>query len=611
MAGSDKNNKLDIFNIKKAVNESITQSESKHVEKERVIPYIFVSFDLTDSTKLKHETESWEKVISELFNSMPLVRSFLNFWKFNGDELLFYKEIKSLYQIVAIIEGVYSAMHEMSNNLSMQKTQDDTGKSWYKVDLKSTIWIAGIDFKNNFRINPPYGYDFIGSEIDEGFRLTKLATKGKCVIDPKIALMLAGFNAALNDSISTAELHKYFEIFAGDIKESESQKGKIKDESELESKPNNKKSITKRNEIQTYYNLPHALFARNFIVFYNRIFENIRAGEEKDTKTFNSIKNCVDRMKLVGYACCKGVWDEKEYPIIWYSKNWTRLDKEVAYNERIGNDEINKDRINKYYKDVDEDGYGIVTYLLLENIYRNIPSFSNSLNRIFQLSQLKLSTEPTMFRYSAQYTGIYYIVVCYLKDTDSVLMLLRSQDRGHLANVWDFCSQKHLSGMDEEDKDQVFKNCIKKRYGINIILEEGYTKSTIKPFSLKPIYRNGNFNQGIVCYAEIDTSAYLNKQNIEKQLIDDIKNALQEDLSTDKYPYFTDVKFVKRDSFDDFVLKLDNHFALQLDYNAELNDSRNKYKNLKEDCPVYVSDTKEILSNVFDYYKNKYHIGEK
>lgn len=602
---------LDINQIREEYLEAnSTQASNESVTKDNVIPYIFVSFDLTNSTKLKHETKSWEKVITELFNSMPLVRTYLNFWKFNGDELLFFKEIKSLYQIAVIIDVVNSAMQKISSKLSIQKNQDSSGKNWYKVELKATIWLAGIDFENNFRINPPYGYDFIGTEIDEGFRLTKLATSGKCIIDPKIALLLAGFNAANSDSILLGELHKYFEIFGDEFKAISTNLKKNK----IAKSNTNKSEKDNGSKYQLYYNLPHALFARNFIVFSNSVFEGLSNGlkaefDKADIKIKSTIKECVDRMKLVGYSKCKGVWDEKEYPIIWYSKNWTRLDKEVAYNEKIGNDEVNKERLNKYYKDVDEDGYGIVTYLLLENIYRNIPSFSNSLNRILQSAHLKLISEPAMFRYSLQYTNTYYIVVCYLEETDSVLMFLRSPDRGHLANVWDFCCQKYLTGMDEDNGDSIFKSCIKKRYGIQVDIEQGYRSTSFRPFALKPIYRNGYFNQGVICFAKIDTSSYISKDNIEEQLLFDIKETIKSDLSVDEYPYYTDAMFIKRDCInvneDRVEISFEDIECRQLTYSEELTDSKNKndkaYNRFSEKI-IMCSDAKEILDSIFNHF---------
>lgn len=607
--------KLDILQMiqeYKYESEDIVYLEEKE---EKLIPYIFVSFDLTNSTKLKHETESWEKVVSELFNSMPLVRSYLNFWKFNGDELLFYKEVRSIYQIVAIIDSVNDVMHKISDNLSMQRTQDITGKSWYRIDVKATIWIAGIDFKNNFRINPPFGYDFIGKEIDEGFRLTKLATKGKCVIDPKIALLLSGFNAVNNDSVTTAELHKYFEIFENEFKNDSALDAKANDGSTLDT--SKKSSSEKAIKYQTYYNLPHALFARNYISFFDKIFSESGTLKDKlknaDLNTKSAIKECADRMKLVGYSVCKGIWDEQDYPIIWYSKNWTRLDKEIAYDEKIGNEEISKERINKYYKNVDEDGYGIVTYLLLENIYRNTPSFSNSLNRILQLSKLKFSTEPTMFRYSVQNTNTYYNLVCYLEETDSVLMFLRSPARGHLANVWDFCCQKHLLGMGEKNGDLIFKSSIKKRYGIDVTISTSFTDS-LDPIALKPVYRNGYYNQGIVCFAKIDTSSYLkdSNNNIEEKILNDINNAITTDISLDDYPYYTKARFIKRSSIqktdNGIEFNLENEIARQISYEEERIDSKNKNYKIPTNTEgevKFISDTKEILYNIFEKYGTK------
>lgn len=611
MVGDNSENILEIHEISRLVKGFISEDKSNETNTnfdtsaKKVEPYIFVSFDLSDSTRLKHETASWEKIISDLLDSTILVRSYLKFWKFNGDELLFFREIKSIYQIVTIINVVYDVMNKISDKLSTTKTNDNSGTNWEKVQLKSTIWISAIDYENNFKINLPYRHDFIGTDIDEGFRLTKLATKGKCLIDPKIALLLSGFIASTSNTPLTSELIKYYDLFSSDSNKEDDGKDWLINDSKF-----------RKNQEVLMYNRPHSLFAKNFYVFCkNNLIVDDEEGkvspldlEKVDLKTLSSLKNCVDRMKLVGYSTCKGVWNGKDYPIIWYSSNWARLDQEVAYDEKLDGEVINKKLINRYYDSVDESGHGIVTYVLLENIYRNISDFSKSLNKIFRCSKLRLSTEPTLDRYAVQYSNTYYVLVCYLKEKNSILMLLRSKERGHLADTWDFCCQKYLQGMEKEEGKEIFCKCIEKRYGIRVKLVTGESNTHIQPIFLKPIYRKGVFNQGIVCLGEIDTSNYTIDDNLESNIIKKVQGVLNNDLSEEEYPLYSKAIFIhngdmeKDDSKGFLFLDESCH---QFSYDEELFDSKSKIHKFKSDKPKFVSDTLDILKISFDYFNKR------
>ncbi len=148
--------------------------------------FVFLSYDISDSTKLKsiypHE---WANAISILLNAQEEVQ-FMDFWKFNGDEVLFKCNISSIYFLCKLIERSYSQLESL---------QDAMQKHINSLTLKGTLWIAltnvGLNnYQNNYRFTVKGNIDFSGKNIDEGFRLTKCSSMKKLAIDPKIVYIL-------------------------------------------------------------------------------------------------------------------------------------------------------------------------------------------------------------------------------------------------------------------------------------------------------------------------------------------------------------------------------------------------------------------------------------
>jgi len=60
----------------------------------------------------------------------------LTFWKFNGDEILFYIEINKRNQITAILKDIYDQQKAVLDDEIFKRT---------KLSLKSTCWLAYFD----------------------------------------------------------------------------------------------------------------------------------------------------------------------------------------------------------------------------------------------------------------------------------------------------------------------------------------------------------------------------------------------------------------------------------------------------------------------------------
>lgn len=163
--------------------------------------YIFVSFDLVNSTAFKNKHTKWPPIFFEfyLISRKEMKDNFFysEFWKMIGDESLFYIPIRDCSELVNIPEKVYEIMHKCTNTLH-EKYPETNGI----LSIKSTIWSAFLidgniedDNKNkNYLIKTQdidkIVLDFLGPDIDIGFRISKFSLQGKLVIDAKLACLL-------------------------------------------------------------------------------------------------------------------------------------------------------------------------------------------------------------------------------------------------------------------------------------------------------------------------------------------------------------------------------------------------------------------------------------
>ena len=136
--------------------------------------YVFVSFDLCNSTELKHKSIYWFDIISAFLGSHRYLTQ-MNCWKFNGDEILYYAEINSVFDIIDLLEEAH-AFIEYSKNLlintvkKIAQSKNDThiNSELSLLDVRGTMWLAqtnDISFKDesilNYRFLLNKNIDFI------------------------------------------------------------------------------------------------------------------------------------------------------------------------------------------------------------------------------------------------------------------------------------------------------------------------------------------------------------------------------------------------------------------------------------------------------------------
>lgn len=171
-------------------------------------PYIFFSFDLVNSTIYKNkQQEEWPAVFTQFFQviieEMKSRFQGIKVWKYIGDEILFFKPLNSRDELFEALPCAFQALNHTLENL--QKAFPSIFKP---LSLKGTIWFAPVMFiegqellglkmgkmKNiAFEIiseNDASLIDFMGPDIDIGFRISKYTEKGKLVISADLAYML-------------------------------------------------------------------------------------------------------------------------------------------------------------------------------------------------------------------------------------------------------------------------------------------------------------------------------------------------------------------------------------------------------------------------------------
>lgn len=198
--------------------------------------YVFLSFDLVNSTQFKSIENSWPQVINYFYDEIEItinknkmnVDDIFSIWKYVGDEVLFYYKIKKIDDLIQIPSLAYECIRIVTAKIH-KKFEETRGL----VFIKGTFW--GADIKelptdNTFKKNQSYLiqkkpqniyedsqntviYDFLGPDIDSGFRLaSKGAYKNQLVISAEILYLLIRMTKTSELFTPKYEFSKFFKI---------------------------------------------------------------------------------------------------------------------------------------------------------------------------------------------------------------------------------------------------------------------------------------------------------------------------------------------------------------------------------------------------------------
>jgi hypothetical protein len=188
---------------------------------------LFLSVDLVGSTPYKQTRHMWRPEIVSFYRNFDYIlqrqyREFSGglddglpapqFWKSNGDELLYVCELQSLSHAHALMHVWLATLNEYRG------ARDEVSKH---LDVKSTAWIglfpvpnaeiffrrgtawsdvkdpvlSQAEIREEFYANPEnpsITREFVGPSIDTGFRLTGWARPSRLIVSVDLAFLLTG-----------------------------------------------------------------------------------------------------------------------------------------------------------------------------------------------------------------------------------------------------------------------------------------------------------------------------------------------------------------------------------------------------------------------------------
>lgn len=181
---------------------------------------LFFSFDIVNSSLFKNSNYyGWSMVIDHILSSIRnYVKSKIKsaeLWRILGDEVIFIVKISDidvLFEYIEIIYDILTSFCTRIENGTLINSEDDTTdlvKIQDALSLQATAWIANVAdkkaLKNNRKLikcidnvfeeiveKPDYKfYEFIGVDIDTGFRLSKETRAGRLVLNFELAYLMA------------------------------------------------------------------------------------------------------------------------------------------------------------------------------------------------------------------------------------------------------------------------------------------------------------------------------------------------------------------------------------------------------------------------------------
>lgn len=161
--------------------------------------YLLYSFDLVNSTKYKAMSNRWPSVFQSFYRltAFSMEKKIKNIceWKYIGDEILFAKKIISEDDILEALSSVNEIKNYVLDEIE-KKFSDVKGI----LNIKSVVWLTrAIEIPDDENIQlkeksvilkKESSIDFLGKDIDCGFRLGKYVEHGKIVLGVKYCYCL-------------------------------------------------------------------------------------------------------------------------------------------------------------------------------------------------------------------------------------------------------------------------------------------------------------------------------------------------------------------------------------------------------------------------------------
>ncbi len=534
-----------IFGIAATIKPDLPQTKIDELPYEENEIQIFVNYDICNFTRYKTEHTNWLDLLQDFIEfasdrkaEFPPACS-LKFWKFSGDAITFRQSVTSIFEIGNAIDAADKLLKRIQEVLNKNNSSIHSN-----VFVKAAIWLATFSKNNSNNISlskSEFGEEFVGKNMDEGFRLASCSKPGILVVDPKIVYLLSVYADLFSDS------------------------SEIKKEREIE----NSHILTLFRYIEDGND-----WKKLIDILRDKVEQSQEAVLKEDySKFLILLKKITSNLYFVNYEHCKGIWSEREYPIYWYVNNID--ERRFVYDEVVNNKPFRNHKLYtlSYCDEAQRDTYNRdfekeKAYLAV--IFEQVKITGFIYDLLKQLLFIpRTSTDYKIFKTA----NLYYMVanVVKSKGTDlGVLIFKRREERRiHLKNVWDLLPVKHTQLVGKNLKEYIeswMANLINNHnIKFNVVADE--KRDSIIPVSLCNIYRNHMVNNGILCVSEID----IGNQN-ESEFLDEIKSELDN-------TGYCDVKLVSIDNIgcneDVDYIYIDNLIIRSLTSKEVIDDSYN------------------------------------
>lgn len=185
--------------------------ESSSIDKkDELSTYLFISFDLVNSTSFKSLFPGrWPAVFRRFYELIEdkVLKTYTNssVWRYVGDEVLFYKKITIRSDLHNVLNNALNIIRAVTDSLNLSYPHTKQ-----VLFLKSTLWLATaryvppdklkesdlihINDVDNLIItsehNGKTNTDFLGADIDLGFRIARFAHREKVIVSAELAYLL-------------------------------------------------------------------------------------------------------------------------------------------------------------------------------------------------------------------------------------------------------------------------------------------------------------------------------------------------------------------------------------------------------------------------------------
>jgi hypothetical protein len=177
--------------------------------------YVFFSFDLVSATRFKEvDPDRWPLVISRFYElitgSAERRLAPVGLWKLVGDEVLLYKRIRAIEELRGCLPSAHAILLD-----TIQRLHREFPRTNPLLSVKSAVWCARVHYLGPQELSDAqvefskHGYrnivvphlataefgegeqpDFLGPEIDVGFRISKFVSRRRLVVSAELAYML-------------------------------------------------------------------------------------------------------------------------------------------------------------------------------------------------------------------------------------------------------------------------------------------------------------------------------------------------------------------------------------------------------------------------------------